>query len=237
MKLFGGVVGALLLVSVAQVAQAQDAAVDDGLATSGAPRARTGFQLGLRTGFALPMGKIAEAEGGSSEKLSDFTSGQVPLFVDIGAKVIPNLFIGGYVGFAFGGAGGDTADICDQQDLDCLSVGFRIGVEAIFSIIPDGAINPWVGYGIGLEGVGVSSSNDDIETSLTYAGYEFARFMLGADFRLNEKLGLGPFVEYSLGTYNSFAIKRDPGSDIDDDIDDTAMHQWLTLGARLVIFP
>ncbi len=61
------------------------------------PPPRVGFQMDIRTGYALPMGTFAE-----NVKMSDIASGQVPFIVDIGGKVIPELFIGGYLGLAFG---------------------------------------------------------------------------------------------------------------------------------------
>ena len=39
--------------------------------------------------------------------------------------------------------------------------------------------------------------------------------------------GLGPFVSFSLGQYSSYGF-----GDESEDMDETAMHQWLTIGAR-----
>lgn len=231
-----GVIGVALLSSVSGLANAQEGApIEEMPPPNDAPPARTGFQLGLRTGYSIPMGKLADGE---NSEMSEFTTGQVPLLIDIGGKVIPNLFVGGYLGLGFGGAAGNTADLCDAADASCVAISFRLGIEAIFSFLPDGAINPWIGYGIGREATGVGGSNDDDqESTVTYSGWEFARFMVGADFRINRTFGVGPFVDYSLGSYSTVSVTNDPGADADNDIDETAMHQWLTFGARFVFFP
>jgi hypothetical protein len=234
MKWIGGlgILAALISARPAQAQQFEEAAPPPG---RDAPRERVGFQLALRTGYAIPMGKVA---GGESElKLADFTSGQVPIFVDIGGKVIPNLFIGGYLGLAFGGAGGTQADFCDAANADCVSVNVRVGAEIQYHILPDQLTNPWLGYGIGIESVAVGASAGGEDTTLGFVGFEFAHFMGGVDFRLSRVFGLGPFVDFSIGQYDQFRIESSDGPDSDGDIEDTALHQWLILGLRGVFFP
>ncbi len=70
---------------------------------SSAPAARTGFQLAVRAGYAVPMGKF---DAGAGEDMSNVFSGQVPFTVDVGAKVTENIFLGGYAGLAVGGTAG-----------------------------------------------------------------------------------------------------------------------------------
>lgn len=218
-----GVIGLGCLLSAAYV----------GSARAEAPPERTGFQLALRTGVAIPFG---EADKG--EKMSDITSLQVPLIVDIGAKVIPQLFLGGYFGFGFGGAGGKLADDCSASSASCISVGLRIGVEAQYHILPGAGVNPWLGYGIGYESLALSMSNDGDDASVGSGGLEFAHFMGGADVRLNRKFGIGPFVDVALGRYSTFSTEFN-GNSISRNIDDSlrTTHGWVMFGARMVFFP
>jgi hypothetical protein len=72
------------------------------------PQARTGFQLALRTGYMVPFG---QATGAPGDTMGNTFSGQVPLIVDIGGKLTPNVFLGGYLGLGFGG----TAESSAQQ--------------------------------------------------------------------------------------------------------------------------
>jgi hypothetical protein len=198
------------------------------------PPAHRGFQMALRTGFSMPFGKV---EGEGDTKMSDFVSGQVPLFVEIGGKPIKNLFIGGYMGVAFGGTAGDTSDLCDASDIDCIAVSTRLGAEIQYHILPDQDLNPWIGYGFGFESVSIAITKGDEDGTVTNGGFEFGHFMAGLDFRITRVFGVGPFVDFSLGRYYRYRVDAPGLEDVDRDHDETAFHEWLTLGARFVFFP
>ncbi|MEO8904381.1 MAG: hypothetical protein ABI488_18610 [Polyangiaceae bacterium] len=217
------VLGLSGLVSLASVAVAQEG-----------PPARTGFQMDVRTGYSIPMGKTGLKIGADSVPLvmSDFTSAQVPFIVDLGAKVIPQLFLGGYFGLAFGGEGGAMKSLCQANGGACVSVGVQLGLEAQYHFLPGGPTNPWLGYGFGFESLGVSLGQSGSDNTLTLGGVQFARLMGGVDFRLNRAFGVGPFVDFSLGRYSS--VKAGSAS---ADISPSRTHEWLTLGARFVFFP
>jgi len=196
------------------------------------PPARTGFQMAVRTGFSLPMG-----ESSDGEDMSDIYSGQVPIFLDIGGKVIPNLFIGGYFGLGFGGAAGRLGDICDAANATCTTVSVRLGVEAQYHFLPAGSANPWLGYGVGFESSGVGISAGGRDGTVTLTGFEFGRFGGGVDFRISRTFGIGPFLDFSVGNY-SHAKYDLPGTVTDEgSIANTATHEWLTFGVRGVFFP
>ncbi|HYQ41777.1 MAG TPA: hypothetical protein VER11_07410 [Polyangiaceae bacterium] len=197
------------------------------LAQAETPKARTGFQMDIRTGYSVPLGSYQ-----NGLKLSDVSSGQVPILLDIGAKVIPELFVGGYFGLSFGGAGGAAKDACNAQSADCVTVGFSFGAEAQYHILPAGLANPWVGYGLGFQSLGLGRSIGGNSTTTTATGFEFARFMGGVDFRVSRVFGVGPFVDFSMASFSSLSV----GS-ASVGIDETATHEWLTLGARFVFFP
>jgi len=193
-----------------------------------APRARTGFQMDIRTGYAIPLGD-AFKDG----KLSDITSGQVPIIVDIGGKAIPQLFLGGYLGLGFGGAGGKASDQCEALNATCASVSFNLGVEAQYHILPQNSVNPWIGYGLGFQSLAMGRKVNGDTVTGSFSGFEFARLMGGVDFRLNRVFGVGPFVDLSMAKYGSYKDDDDNSHDIPE----TALHEWLTLGVRFVFFP
>jgi hypothetical protein len=202
-----------------------------GAAVAQTPPPRTGFQMDIRTGYSVPMGK-AWGVAKLDNQLSDISGGQVPIIVDIGAKVIPELFVGGYLALAFGGPGGRLKDDCERMNADCASVAVHAGVEAQYHILPGRAVNPWLGYGLGFESLGIGRTVNGVSTSAGFSGFEFARFMAGVDFRITRVFGVGPFVDLSMasyGTYNDGSTSRT--------IPETATHEWLTLGARFVFFP
>jgi hypothetical protein len=200
------------------------------------PPPRVGFQMAFRTGYSIPMGTVAKGASldgsGSDLKMSDTVSGQVPIIVDVGGKIIPELFIGGYFGLGFGGTAGALHDECNAANVDCLGVSVQLGIEAQYHILPGGLVDPWLGYGIGVESMGVSEAQGNTTSTTTFTGYQYARLSAGADFRVTHGFGVGPFVEYSLGQYNTIH-----GDNVDEDIPSKAGHQWLTIGARFVLFP
>jgi hypothetical protein len=191
------------------------------------PPPRVGFQMAFRTGYSVPMGEVAK-----DEKMSDGVSGQVPIIVDIGGKVIPELFIGGYFGLGFGGTAGQLQEECKATDQTCVAVSAQLGIEAQYHILPAGSVNPWLGYGLGFESLAVSIPVDGATETRSLGGFQFARLSDGVDFRVNRGFGVGPFVEYSLGQYSSNHFR---GRDID--IPNKSGHQWLTFGVRFVLFP
>ena len=75
--------------------------------------------------------------------------GRCPSFIEIGGKVSPAFFISGYLGLGFGGAAGQFDSLCRQGNLNCVTVGARIGAEIRYHVLPGEMTNPWIGYGIG----------------------------------------------------------------------------------------
>jgi hypothetical protein len=217
-------IGALVLFSLGSLSFV-------GVASAQVPRARVGFQMDVRTGVSVPLGK---AEQGG--KMSDLVGNQVPVIVDIGGKVIPELFLGGYFGLGFGGPAGQTKDFCDANDFSCLAVSVQLGIEAQYQIIPAGRVDPWIGYGFGFESLALSQGNGS--SSLSYGGFEFARIMAGVDFRVNRVFGVGPFFDLSMGQYSTVSQTNTSGlTSANQDIGGTTTHEWLTFGARFVFFP
>lgn len=198
------------------------------------PAVRLGFQMALRSGYSLPLGKASGAPGG---EMSNLTGGQVPLLIDIGGKVVPNLFLGGYLGFAVGPAAGDTDDLCDRENYDCYTASLRAGLQGHFQLFPHSSANPWIGYGIGYESLTLTQKGDGDDGSVTNGGPEYARIMAGLDFRFSRSFGLGPFVDLSIGKYTRYRSDAPGEDDESGDIPKAAMHEWVTVGARFVFFP
>lgn len=206
-----------------------------------APPAQQGFQMAFRTGFAIPLGAVAGSAPtdvlADEVAMSDLVAVHVPIIIDIGGKVSKNVFLGGYLGLSFGGAGGDAADTCDALNASCASAGFRFGAQVHYQFQPAEKMNPWIGYGIGFESLAFVQSRNDQEAALGVGGFEFAHLMAGLDFRLSHGFGIGPFVDFSMGSYSRFTFEADGLPDADGDIDETALHEWLMVGARFVILP
>jgi hypothetical protein len=222
--MFGVVGGVLAFASIATVSLSAQAEP---------PKAREGFQMALRTGVALPFG-----DADKSVSMSDISTAQVPLLIDLGGKLGRNVFLGAYVGFAVGGASrGFLEDMCDQGNVSCATVSVRLGAQVQYHFMPAEQVNPWLGYGIGVESLGLGASRSGSpDRTVALGGFEFAHLMGGFDFRLGKVFGIGPFVDYSLGQYGSATIKVGDTSR-EFDLGEKALHHWLTLGVRGTFFP
>jgi hypothetical protein len=223
-----------LFILLATLSYTTLAPAQDNAPRNDAPPARVGFQMALRTGYAIPMGK---ANGGVRGDMSNLFAGQVPLFLEIGGKVNRYLFIGGYLGLGFGGTAGDLKTICESSGTTCVAIGARFGAEIQYHILPDRMANPWIGYGIGYESTGVSMSSGGQTGTISDNGFEFAHFMGGVDFRLSRAFGIGPFLGLSIGQYRRYHYEVTGSPTQDGDIVEKATHEWFSAGVRAVFFP
>jgi hypothetical protein len=197
----------------------------------GAPRARTGFQMALRLGAAFPAGAV-----NSTALLSDFSGNQFGGMLEIGGKPNDRVFFGMYFGATSGGVGRVIQSICDSDGLSCSSSTGRLGAEVLYSLQPDASINPWIGYGAGFSVATTQFVDTGRRADLDIFGVEWAHLLGGVDFRLNEGLGLGVFMDLSLGTfYSAHNSLDDTTADIPGENQRT--HFWLNLGARGILFP
>jgi hypothetical protein len=74
------------------------------------------------------------------------------------------------------------------------------------------------------------------ETS-TASGIELARLSGGLDFRVKRGFGLGPFALLSIGRFGNQRTEIKNVVSHSGSIDDPALHAWLCLGLRMVVFP
>jgi hypothetical protein len=208
------------------------------------PKASRGFQLGLRVGLAVPLGLASGARG---DALNERYASQFVLETDLGAKLSESLFIGGYLGLGLGAEGSNQRieRFCDdngsdgENDIECGVVGFRLGLLARWYFSPSEAIDPWIAYGIGYEGQSQTIKDRVVgreETTLA-SGFEFARLSAGFDWRPGKTFGMGPLLEASVGSYTKTSTRVDGEKTFDGDVEDSALHTWVTVAFRGVFFP
>lgn len=196
------------------------ASAEGSVATSDGAGDEKKFQLALRLGYALPLGDVSDGS-----KLSDGTSGQLPIWIDAGYLVTPNILVGvyGQYGIVF-------VKDC-PSGASCSGHDIRLGVQGQYHISPQQSVDPWFGLGFGYEIFGASQSANGQSADLTVKGFEFLNLQGGADFRVGSAFSIGPFVALSLGKYSTAKVTS-PFGDVDGDIEKTAMHEWLTLGLK-----
>ncbi len=194
------------------------------------------------TAVLFPVGAASNAAGDSLS--ARYAWQWMPLEVGLGAKVIDALYLGGYLNFAYGLEGSDlhTEARCNQgndvvDDVSCSATSVRLGVEARYTFTPAEHMSGWVGYGFGYTfgSQTISDAGRYSETS-TAQGLELARLTGGLDFRVKRGFGLGPFALVSIGRYTRerTTINTVVSS---SEITDPAVHAWLSIGLRMVVFP
>lgn len=198
--------------------------------------------LGLRTGFGLPFGKYADVRTFATFRdsdvnaLSDDIHGAIPLWLDAGYRVTPRLMLGGYLVYGLvlpkvAAASDPLGGGCPEQ-FECAALGVRAGLQAQYRF-GDGPVRPWVGVALGYEWVQSSITGEvlDLEVSTWHHGPELLHVQGGADFRLSEGFGLGPFAALSALRYASCSLVVS-GQEQACELDAGAWHGWAVLGVR-----
>lgn len=212
----------------------------------------SGLALGLRLGYALPMGKLGTAAtpgttpNTSKDDLSDTVTGMVPIWIDVGYRVNPAIYVGGFFQYGFGFVNKDNSTACNQG-ISCSAHDIALGANIHYHIQPAAQFDPWIGAGLGYEILGVSESGTataqvgtqaisiTVDDSGSTKGFQFLILEAGGDFTPAPDFVVGPFVSFALGQYSTYSVSGTSGGvtrSQDGDLTDTGMHEWLTIGVR-----
>ena len=94
------------------------------------------WQLGVRLGYAPAMGNAYESKlDGTAAKMSDGVKAMIPIQLDAGYRITPELTLGAYFSYGFAQLGGSAKDTCDQNGLDCSASDYRLGVQATYQVV------------------------------------------------------------------------------------------------------
>jgi hypothetical protein len=178
---------------------------------------RPGFDLGLRLGYALPMGKVD-----NDDDLSDGVTGQIPLQIDALYRVNSQYAFGAYAayGFAF------VSDNICGPGTSCSGSVLRVGLQGTIRFSVPGTFIPWVGAGIGYEELKLKVSAGGLSQSVTVSGFELLNLQAGGEFLSSSDFAVGPFVSLSFGQY------RSASGAVEMDIEDKGIHEWFQIGIR-----
>jgi len=147
-----------------------------------------GFEAGLRTGVAFPSGKLDN----QSQSISNSVSLQVPFWFDVGYRIIPEIYVGGYFQYGFG-----ITHNC-PDGASCSANDIRLGANIHYHPRAGYAVDPWLGFGVGYEFFNLSSSGGGQSADGHANGFEFANFQAGIDFHASPSFRVGPFLSFSV---------------------------------------
>lgn len=172
----------------------------------------TGFTLGLRGAFGMPMGTL-----GGTQDVSSVTSGQIPLWAEVGYRLNRNVTLGVFAQLTKGFAAG-----CPNQ-ASCSTSDTRFGVEATYAFMPGSMLSPWAGLGVGYEILSWSRAGADSSAS----GLEYGNAQVGVDLSLNAHSSVGPFAAMTVGKFSS----QNSGG-VSTSYTDSGLHGWTQFGLR-----
>jgi Outer membrane protein beta-barrel domain len=189
-------------------ATARAGAPDEGSGPSG-----LGFTGTLRGGYALPFGDAKNVAH------SDVVQHSFPIGIEAGYFFNPHLYVGVYGLYGFATNGNASSD-CSDPNNTCSANQIRFGGTVHWHFTPHPNLSPWVGVGLGYDVVNITatdSSGTDVSSGSIH-GFE-ASLLAGLDYKPLRYLGVGPFVELSMGHY--------AGADTA-----TSLYEWLAFGLR-----
>ncbi|MBX3126220.1 MAG: hypothetical protein KF718_05865 [Polyangiaceae bacterium] len=209
------------------------------------PGPRRGFQMHYGVGVAVPAGNASGARGDTLG--ARYAWQVVPLDLGLGAKVSDDLYVGGVLRVGVGAEGSDTRveRACEDDDgtidneIACSAASYQVGVELRYGLGSADQVNPWIGYGIAAD-FGHQSIHDRVRArreTTTARGVEWARLAVGLDHRMGRVGGLGPALAVGLGQYTHSRTEVNGEPVFDGPIEQTALHAWITLTVRMVLFP
>jgi hypothetical protein len=193
------------------------------VAAAAAPASATappepGLVLSLDGGYGWPLGDIA---GGQA--LADLASGEVPVRFGIAYQFGGSLRAGAFLEIApaFLRPGACSGG--------CNASSLRVGLEGQLHFLPRGAVDPWIGLGIGGEAFWAQALDEGAPAEITWAGFLIPIVQAGVDFEVSRTVRLGPWVGVLVG---EFTQRSTSGPGQDGSIDARGWHGWLQTGLR-----
>jgi outer membrane protein W len=189
----------------------------------------SGLALGIRAAYAVPFGSAVQGTD-----LDKVTAGSSPLQLDVGWRFDRRWQAGAYLGYGF-------VRLADEANAALAAQGatnidghalMRLGVQGIYTLLPDARFAPWVGASVGYEWLRYASATvAGKESEVGVRGFE-AGLQLGADYRLGSSFAVGPFAAFSVGQYRSRMTWVSGAGETATDVADKGVHEWLQLGIK-----
>src|SRR5262245_17343659 len=209
----------------------------------GAEPRRPGWELGARLGYGFAAGYLGAPPNGTDQKLGDFVSGQLPLWLDAGYRLTGDIYLGAYFQYGIGVVNDDQRTGCRNANADCSASDKRFGIMGRYHLPLAWPLSPWVGLGVGYEWGNFSfiqAVNGTPNFDSSWTGFEFANLQAGADYQIGRHVAVGPFMSVSFGQFRHVETTTTIGTvSTTDDVDlaKKSIHEWIMFGARIAFLP
>jgi hypothetical protein len=188
-----------------------------------------GLQLGVRIGYSLPTGHLGGDSGNANTALSDLETAIVPLGLDAGFRLSPQVYVGGTAAWA-PGTDANAPNPCKSSAVSCSRHDVQLRAEARYYFAPHERVGGWFAVGAGWEVATFSQTVAATTTTATRTGPVLADFQLGFDIR-SERTAVGLYLGVSLATFMTQGVN--PASPpVPTWIHDQVFHEWITFGIR-----
>jgi hypothetical protein len=172
-------------------------------------------ELTISTGYEQGFGDIASGQ----PSLTDVGQAGGAVQVGVGYRLIPQLTLGVY---GSGGMFGRGSVVDGSTNLYTATAG----VQADWHFLPAGSeLDPWVSLGSGWRGYWQHA--DQGTTSLQ--GWEIAKLQVGADYRIDRAVAVGPLVGVDLST---FFTQSTPSSNGFNNVSSPSVNTFLFAGLQ-----
>lgn len=185
-----------------------------------------GPEVGSRLALGLPMGN---AFAGKQGELEEIIGVQLPVWLELGYRILPTLSAGLFLtyGFGFGERWCFEARACDAST-------YAPGLQLQYHMAPGSGVDSWLGGGIGIEQLTVEMVADDAQVKRSLSSTLWL-LQFGVDFGDDPRIAYGPFVGMILGRFSDYDDVVTQGNATvahRNDIDNPALHAWFLIGLR-----
>jgi hypothetical protein len=198
------------------------------------------LELGVRVGYGIGVGKTTD-----HSEIQHRMSGALPIGFDLGVRVHPRWFVGGYGEYAVG----YTSTTLEANCSECTDTWLHLSLAVQYRLLMRDQMDLWVGLGTGRHWLNstLAPLRNDLppnnvlrEQTRAFSGPEFVTFQFGGNFEPTEGIAVGPFSALSLGAFSKaeeLCSGLCPTERRDLDIGDSDMHVWFRTGLRVVFLP
>jgi hypothetical protein len=186
----------------------------------------------LRLGVGFPLGHEGQTPGDlTNDKLSSDLKAIIPIAIDAGYRISPNVYVGLLFQYGFGIVNSDSTTGCSGTGVSCSGSDLRLGADLHFHFAPGQSFDPWLGVGAGYEWLFLDATAAGLDVSGTASGFEFGNVQLGGDIPIAPSFAIGPFASFSFGEYSNVSTSQG-GTSLDMTITSKSFHEWLEFGVR-----
>ena len=179
--------------------------------------------LSVGGGYAVPFGNLFNTD---EININNAMKGGFPIRGEVGIALWDRWHLVVYGHYAFL----DRSQRCTPTQ-DCTGSSLHIGGQVQYWGERHYGLTPFIGLGGGWEKL----SLDAVDVSLAFSGFE-GKLTGGVLYFFGNVVGIGPFVELSMGAYSHLDVVAGTGRG-SETIRNQALHAWLTFGLRVDLWP